>query len=153
MPLFPMSTQSTSAQRFGLASPFYESCSLASLLVPRKPPRGNSDHWLRLMGSRGCRQRAAGRRCSVAMPFLYFTVLRSRKLWRSCGVRDNSSLTLNNSLTLLACSSVLRRWPLFTRITFSDRGKVDGNCPKSPAWILATGRKWWGVSSPVVAFV
>lgn len=56
-------------------------------------------------------------------------------------------------LTLLACSSVLWRWPLFTRVTFRDWEKVDGNCPKSPAWILATGRKWWGVSSPVVADV
>lgn len=61
------------------------------------------------------------------------------------------SLTLSNSLALLVSSAVLWGWQLFTSVTFSTREKVNGRCPKSPIWILATRRKWWGFSSPVLA--
>lgn len=27
---------------------------------------------------------------------------------------------------------------------------MNGRCPESCIWILATGRKWWGFSSPVL---
>ena len=76
---------------FGLDSPFYKRCSQPSLLMPSKPPWANLNHWLRLIGRLRCQQRAAGRRCAVAMPFLYFAVLRSKKPGHNWGGRGNCS--------------------------------------------------------------